>query len=113
MPLSYQLQEFFTLNPWCSYLTVVTLFGALLLVAKATIHHEFIKAIVLLLAIGLVAGVFHFFTVHEIALWVDENGKKDGDNAIIYWVLLCALESGLLALYHSLPESSVPSGRID
>ena len=101
MPIIQQLQEFLRLNPWCSYLTIIVLGGALLMAAKAAVRQELTKAIILIAAVALFCFVVNALTLHAIALWVDEDGKKDGDNAIIYWITLCALESGLVSIYRT------------
>lgn len=101
MSITAQLQEFMHLNPWCSYLTVVVLGGALFMAGKAAIRHEFVKAIILLLAVAAFVFAVNYITVHTLALWVDQDSKGDGINAIIYWVALCALESGLVRLYYT------------
>ena len=101
MPIIAQLQEFLRLNPWCSYLTVVVIGAALLMAAKAAVRQELVKSVILLAAVALFCFAVNILTIHAIAIWVDEGGKKDGDNAIIYWVSLCAFESGLVSLYRT------------
>jgi hypothetical protein len=101
MSTTAQLQEFMHLNPWCSYLTVIVLGGALFMAGKAAIRHEFVKAFILLLAVAAFGFVANYITVHTLALWVDQDAKGDGIHALIYWVALCALESGLVRLYYT------------